>query len=141
MGKTLELSECGSCVCFTVRRAARAITQYYDRFLRPSGLRTTQFTLLAVLAQTGQITLNKAAERLGMERTTLTRNLRPLLVKRYITMSSGEDRRMRWIDITDQGLTAVSKALPYWRKAQRTISEQLPPAALKALNAVSRVST
>ena len=141
MGQKLDLSECQSCVCFAVRRAARAITQYYDRYLRPSGLRTTQFTLLALLAQTGEVSLNKAADRLGMERTTLTRNIRPLLLKSFITVSSGEDRRLRLIAITEKGLSAVRRALPYWRKAQRTVSGQVPSETMKTLAEVGRMNT
>lgn len=128
-----DLSNCDSCVCFAVRRAARTVTQYYDRCLRPSGLRATQFTLLVLLARSKGLSLNRAAERLGMERTTLTRNLRPLLAKRYVSVRSGKDRRTRVLAVTQKGADALAAALPQWRRAQRLMTERLPPAALKTL--------
>ncbi len=133
-----ELAQCESCVCFAVRRAARAVTQYYDRCLRPSGLRATQFTLLVLLARSKGLSLNRAAERLRMERTTLTRNLRPLLAKRYVRVRSGHDRRTRLLAVTQKGADAVAAALPHWRAAQRATTERLSPAAFKALAAIGR---
>ena len=113
-----ELRECGRCYCFGLRRAARAITQHYDRHLRQAGLRATQFTLLATLAQTGPMPLNRLARRLGLERTTLTRNLRPLEAKGWLTVNVEEDRRVHRVAITPAGEKAAKDALPLWRKAQ-----------------------
>src|SRR5919199_1509329 len=92
-----ELRECGNCYCFGLRRAARIVTQHYDRHLRPAGLRATQFTILATLAQTGPMPLSRLARRLGLERTTLTRNLRPLEAKGWLTVNVEEDRRVHMV--------------------------------------------
>ena len=128
-----DLRECANCACFASRRAARSITQHYDRHLRPTGLRATQFTLLTVLALGGPLPLTRAADRLGMERTTLTRNLRPLLAMGLVTSESSGDRRVRMLAITRRGLSATRSALPRWREAQASISRRLGPSMLGAL--------
>src|SRR5919106_5706929 len=94
---TSDFSECQDCVCFAVRRAARAITQHYDRELRPAGLRVTQFSVLAVLSHGEPRPVNRVASRLGMDRTTLTRNLRPLVDRGYVTVTGGDDARVRLV--------------------------------------------
>src|SRR5260370_2553582 len=67
---------CRSCACSALRRASRAVTQHYERHFRGSGLRATQFTVLATLAQTGPLSISALSSELGLERTTLSRNLR-----------------------------------------------------------------
>jgi len=129
------------CSCFAVRRAARVITQHYDSFLGSTGLRATQFTLLTVLALEGPLPLTRTADRLGMERTTLTRNLRLLLARRLVTEEVSGDRRVRMLAITRTGIAAARAALPRWREAQGSISRHLNPAALRALNSAARAAT
>jgi DNA-binding MarR family transcriptional regulator len=133
-----ELCECASCACFAVRRAARVITQHYDRSLRSSGLRATQFTLLTVLALGGPLSMRRVADRLGMERTTLTRNLRRLLTKKLVAIRHGDDRRVRTIAITAKGRRAAVAALPHWRKAQRDLGGHLTAGVLASLDVAAR---
>ena len=135
-----EFLECDDCLCFAARRAARAITQFYDRQLRETGLRSTQFTLLAFLLNAGTSSVNQAAEYLGMERTTLSRNLEPLLSAGFVRVDSGEDRRVKKIAITIKGKAAAQAALPLWQQAQRAMTARLPPAAPQTLSLASRVS-
>ena len=132
-----DLSECGACACFALRRAARGLTRFYDRQLRPGGLRATQFTLLAVLKNVGPQPLQALADLLGLERTTLTRNLQPLLARQLVTAQAGADRRVRRLSVTPAGVQAAVAALPLWRKAQRQVEKQLAPATLKSLRALS----
>ena len=134
MKPTHELAECADCSCFAVRRAARRITQHYDYHLRSSGLRTTQFTLLTVLALGGPQPLGRVADRLGTERTTLTRNLRPLIARGLVRAESGDDRRVQLLAISPKGLAAARAALPHWRTAQRSISGSLTAGTLRALD-------
>lgn len=129
-----DLRECASCSCFAVRRAARVITQLYDRQLRPTGLRATQFTLLTVLALAGPLPLSLAADRLGTERTTLTRNLRSLIARGLVTAEPGEDRRVQMLAVTPKGIAAARAALPRWREAQRSIAGHFTAPALQALD-------
>jgi DNA-binding transcriptional ArsR family regulator len=84
------------CNCFAVRAAARHVTQFYDRLLAPSGLRTTQFSILAKLARRGPLTISKLAADMVMDRTTLGRNILPLERDGLIRVaSSAADRRAR----------------------------------------------
>lgn len=133
-----EFGECGGCICFRLRRAARMITQHYDHHLRPAGLRATQFTLLATLAQTGPMPMHRLASHLGLERTTLTRNLRPLEARRWVTVGQDEDRRVRSIRITAKGRAVARSALPAWRKAQSSAVRRFGALRLGGLVADAR---
>src|SRR5262249_58169002 len=88
------------CTCFRVRQAARRVTQLYDHFLAGAGLRITQYSLLANLRQAGPLTMTELARRMAMDRTTLTRNLRPLQRHGYVAVTVGEDRRRRLLALT-----------------------------------------
>ncbi len=132
-----DFKECNECLCFAARRVSRVVTQFYDAQMRGNGLRTTQFTLLAYLILAGSAPINAAADYLGVERTTLTRNLKPLLALGYIRVESGVDRRVKLISITAAGREAAAGALPLWRKAQKAMSRRLGPAALQELAAAA----
>ncbi len=122
MPKELELCRCfeigRSCAVYNLRKAARAVTRLYDDFLRPSGLRGTQFTLLMSARMCGAVTVTKLAAMSVMDRTTLSRNLTILEKRGLIKVESGNDRRERQVSLTDEGLEALQEAIPYWEKAQ-----------------------
>lgn len=141
MKPATDLQECLSCSCFAVRRAARAITQHYDRYLRPSGLRATQFTLLVVLALEGRKPLSQVAERLGTERTTLTRNLRPLVARGLVVIGAHRDRRIQLLEASPKGVAAARKALPLWREAQGSIAGFFTPAVLRSLQGATQAAS
>ncbi len=109
------------CVGFNTRRATRLITQYYDKALASAGMRSTQYSLLNALSMMSEASMQELAFMLAMDRTTLTRNLNPLLKKGWIKVSIGSDRRSRPLKITPKGKSALENALPYWQKAQSHI--------------------
>jgi DNA-binding MarR family transcriptional regulator len=109
------------CACGNLRRASRAMTQRYDTILAPSGLTTPQFSLLAHLARLGPMTVGNLAQRMVMDRTTLTRDLTPLTREGYVTIDAGEDRRTRVAKITPAGEAALARARPLWQQAQTSI--------------------
>ncbi|HEU4955978.1 MAG TPA: MarR family winged helix-turn-helix transcriptional regulator [Gemmatimonadales bacterium] len=111
------------CACFNVRKAARALTAFYDQVMAPTGLRATQGTLLVALARAGDIPVTRLAGILGMDRTTLTRNLEPLERDRLVVIRPGEDRRVKLAGITEKGRKTLAAAIPFWREAQRQIAE------------------
>lgn len=113
------------CMCASVRRAGRALTNLYDEILAPSGLRVTQFSLLAHLARMDEATLTHLAEVRGMDRTTLTRNLSLLERDGFVTVSAGADRRTRVVRITETGRAAMERALPFWQAAQAHVAAEL----------------
>jgi DNA-binding MarR family transcriptional regulator len=112
------------CTCGNLRMAARVITQFYDDILRPSGLLITQFKLLGALAAQGPVVLSSLAEQLGLDPTTLARNLKPLTRDGLVEISVGEDRRTRMVHLTARGQEALTKALPLWEEAQARVIGQ-----------------
>ncbi len=113
---------CRNCPCAALRRASRAVTQHYERHFRGSGLRGTQFTLLAVLTQTGPMPVSGLASEAGLERTTLTRNLRLLQARGFVRVQSTDvDQRVRRVELTRAGRAAAARGLPVWRKAQQSV--------------------
>lgn len=113
------------CAHANLRKAMRVVSQAYDAALKPSGLRATQFTLLAVLAGAGEMPLTKLAETLVMERTTLTRNLKPLQAQGWLKIGKDKDERVRLVSITDAGRRAVAEATPLWRDAQTRMTKSI----------------
>ncbi len=113
------------CACFNTRKAARAVTRFYDDMLEPSGLTATQLTMLGAISISGPARISLLAELLVLDKTTLTRNLKLLETAAMVTIAAGEDRRERIVALTPQGAEAVERALPHWRAAQRRIVEHL----------------
>ena len=108
------------CVCLAVRQAARHVTQFYDQFLAPSGLRTTQFSVLAKLKRLGPMTINALASDLVMDRTTLGRNILPLEREGLIAVQTGRsDRRSKELHLTEAGAARLRTAVKGWVEAQR----------------------
>ena len=113
------------CACFSLRKAARAVTQRYDDALRPVGLRTTQFSLLALLRLAGPIPMTRLAEEAVMDRTTLARNLAVLRRDGLVRVLPGDDARVREVEITRAGVTKLEEAFPLWQRAQRSMARTL----------------
>ena len=113
------------CACNALRKATRAVTQFYDDALKPAGMRATQFSLLATVAGSETTTMSAIAEALVMDRTTLTRNLKPLVKRGLLETVEGEDRRQRRVAITEKGAQALIDAEPLWRQAQAKIAGSL----------------
>ena len=114
-----------NCTCFNLRKAARAVTQAYDKAMKPSGLRATQFALLSVVAKLGPVGIKDLAKALVMDRTTLGRNLVVLSGRGLLRIGEGDDRRYRPITITARGQEALDLALPLWEQAQTRMSDRL----------------
>ena len=124
------------CFCLASRQAARKITRLYDSYMQESGIRITQFTILSQLMLRGEMPMGRLAGILGMERTTLTRNLAVLEQQKWISIKVGDDLRARMIGITGQGRIVVRRSFPFWSKAQAHIGKLLGAdgqAALKLL--------
>ena len=128
-----ELTKLTACVCGNLRSATRAVTQLFDETFKPLGLRATQFSLLAVNELTGSITITAMADLFTMDRTTLTRNLKPLERQGLLTIEPGDDKRTREVTLTDQGRQAVADGLPLWEKAQAKMVTGLGQECLQSL--------
>ncbi len=121
VSQPLEIDECN---CFTVRKANRRITRFYDAHLEPAGLRITQFLTLAALNEVGSAAINALAERLDIERTAMGKMVgfleRDGLVK---IQPSPTDGRSRLIELTEAGRRLHDEAAPLWHEAQRHFAE------------------
>ena len=130
------------CACASLRRAARAVTQLYDDELRPAGLNTAQFTLLSALARGAPMSQGLLGRLLAIDSTTLSRTLRPLEAKRWISVEPGEDRRERRLELTGPGRAALDEATPAWERAQHRLRSRLGRRAWTTLLAdLSRVAS
>ena len=114
----IDFTACRQCACSAARRKSRELTRFYDETMRGSGVRVSQFSLLTTLIQTGPMAATRLAGFLGLERTTLTRNLRPLIRDGLVILEDDADRRVHKIAMTPKGAQAARKAFPFWRKAQ-----------------------
>src|SRR5712691_4026663 len=106
------------CVCGTLRMVSRAVTQLYDEVLRPSGLRVTQFSILAVMARMGEANLRQLEDTLAIDQTTLTRSLILLERDGVIERVPHPDGRIKATRLTPKGRRALRVARPLWAQAQ-----------------------
>ncbi len=114
-----------ACTCGELRKAARAITLLYDNAFKSSGLLSTQLGVLDAICNADSIKISDFAEKQGMDRTTLTRNLAVLERQGFIKISSGKDQRTRIVTTTQKGRNAVANAIPLWNDVQRTVKQQM----------------
>lgn len=113
------------CSCALLRGLTRRVTQTYDQALRPAGLRVTQYMVLANVDRESGRSVTDLAARLEMDRTTLTRNLRPLEAAGWLRIVAGPDRRSRSVVMTAAGREVLAAARPLWREAEDTFREAL----------------
>lgn len=112
------------CTCFLLRRTARLVSRFYDQHLAALGLKTTQFSLLSTL-ELGPAPITELAHRLGLERTSLTRNLKPLVADGSIELRQGEDARERIPELTPLGRRRLHQARAAWLTAQQEVDAAL----------------
>jgi DNA-binding MarR family transcriptional regulator len=125
MAKERDLSAMENCVCFNLRWVTRAVTRYFDAELRRHGMRPTQTPILAALTAKPVWRMEELSSWLGMERTTLVRNLRPLEREGLLEIAgAGRGSRVR-VSISAKGKRELDKAKPAWRAAQETVVKTL----------------
>jgi DNA-binding MarR family transcriptional regulator len=105
--------------------AARAVTRLYDDTLRSVGLRATQLAVLVAVGGDNVVSITALAKFMGMDRSTLTRNLTPLERDGFIRVGNEGWRRSRTVEITKKGRSRLREALPLWEKAQETLRRKL----------------
>src|SRR4051794_23466386 len=118
MSKQLDMSAAKNCVCFNLRRATRLVTQFYDAEMRRHGIRPTQGTILASLQAKDSWNMAELSDWLGMERTTLVRNLRPLQRDGLVQAVGGGRGNRVELTITAKGRKQIEKLTPAWKCAQ-----------------------
>ena len=133
------------CPAFNIRAASRIITQIFDDTLKPSGLQITQFAVLVGVHIMDTPSINTLAKGLVMDRSTLTRGLKPLENEGFIKIISGEDKRTRFVKLTAKGKSTMDRTLPYWEKARKIVAkefgEQNLGGLIKDLESVREIKT
>jgi len=124
------------CTHLRVRKLSRAISRLYDAEMAGIGLRMTQFSLLACVERLGPVSPSALAEAMTMDASTLTRNLRPLLARRWAAQESGQDARQRIVTLTELGAATLLSARGRWRRAQKHVRAVLGDADLTTLNSL-----
>ncbi|NWG53259.1 MAG: winged helix-turn-helix transcriptional regulator [Hydrogenophilaceae bacterium] len=123
------------CLCQALRRAARKITRDYEAAYRSVGLTAGQFSILAALSGDAPKRLGEIAAALGLDRTTLTRDLKPLKRRGLIEETTTADARVRALSLSKQGRALFRTAAPLWRAAQAAAKKRLAPLEIEALKA------
>jgi DNA-binding MarR family transcriptional regulator len=115
------------CTCFRLRKLSRLVTQRYDRALTPLGLNLNQYSILRRAAREPR-PIGDLARELGMDRTTLSRDIRPLAAAGWIELVTGAaDARQRCIRVTPAGAALLEDAQPRWRQVQDAVDALLGP--------------
>ena len=137
MPKELDLSAMENCVCFNLRWVTRKMTQFFDAEMRRHGIRPTQGTILASLKAKNSWNMAELSDWLGMERTTLVRNLRPLERDGFVKVAGGGRGNLVELTITTKGRKQIEKLTPAWESAQsaavKTLGEKRWSAVLSDL--------
>jgi DNA-binding MarR family transcriptional regulator len=132
-----EWTNPAGCNCLALRQAARHVSQFYDQFLSASGLRATQYSILARLQRKGPMSINALAAELVMDRTTLGRNILPLQRDGLISVRPGRiDRRSKELQLTKAGAARFRAASEGWRQAQGRFEAAFGGKRAKALRAL-----
>jgi DNA-binding MarR family transcriptional regulator len=125
-----------ACLCNALRQASRAVSRLYDEELRSVGLRTTQYSLLRVVARAGQVRQGDLSGLASLDETTLTRNLRPLVDAGWVAVRRGADRREKLVTLTEAGTAKLAEARPAWERAQARVQALLPEGTWRGLMAL-----
>jgi DNA-binding MarR family transcriptional regulator len=125
MPKELDFSVTENCVCFNLRWVTRVMTNFFDAELRRHGIRATQSAILLAVKGRESWTMAELSEALGMERTTLVRNLQPLQRDGLVTADGGGRGGRVELAITSKGRKQIEKVMPAWRAAQSTAVKTL----------------
>lgn len=117
-----DVTDVTACTCFNLRKASRAMTQLYDAALKPAGIRATQFNVLAALDILGDVPQSELAVALVMDRTTLIRNLSPLIANGFVTATRARGNGPKIISLTKAGEQVFQQAKPLWEDVQERIA-------------------
>jgi len=130
-----------NCALNKLRQTSRMVTKIYAQYLQPSGLTPTQFSLMTALSLLDSATMKRLADLMMMDRTTLTRNLKPLERDGLIRTFAGQDRRLKNIALTDKGRNVLDEAFPLWEKAQTYLASVLGAEQWEALHTSLEAAT
>lgn len=110
------------CVCANLRKKTRLVTQFYDKLLQPTGLKVTQYSMLANIDLQQAVSISRLGEILLLDQTTITRNINLLKRNGYVDLTRDpQDARAKVITLTDKGVEKLNEAAPIWQDVQERI--------------------
>jgi DNA-binding MarR family transcriptional regulator len=124
------------CTNFKLRQLGRVVTRHYDAYMAATDLKTTQYSLLSQVVQLGPIRPSDLAQRMGIDASTLTRNLQPLVAQGWLQQGPGHDARSRLIEVTAEGRVKQAEARRAWKQAQLSLNARLGERSVASLHAV-----
>jgi DNA-binding MarR family transcriptional regulator len=124
------------CTNLKLRQLSRLVSRHYDAFVAPTGLKSTQYSLLSHVSLAGPIRPSDLAQRMRIDASTLTRNLQPLIAQGWLTLGPGEDARSRLVAVTDSGREKRAEGQRAWKQAQVALNERLGEARIVALHSI-----
>jgi DNA-binding MarR family transcriptional regulator len=124
------------CTNLKLRQLDRVVTRHYDAYLSATGIKNTQYSLLSHVAALGPIRPSDLAQRMGLDASTLTRNLQPLVSQGWLRMGPGDDGRSRLIEATEEGHAKRSEAKREWKRAQLALNARLGAEQVTALHSL-----
>jgi DNA-binding MarR family transcriptional regulator len=124
------------CSSQKLRQLSRRVSQHFDHIVAPSGLKTTQYSLLSNIVRLGPVRPGELADRLEMDASTLTRNLQPLVTQGWVVIGPGDDGRSRFVSATPAGRDKRTAAQREWKKAQLAFNARVGEDAVVRLHAV-----
>jgi DNA-binding MarR family transcriptional regulator len=124
------------CTNLKLRQLDRVVTRHYDAYLSAAGLKNTQYSLLSHVAALGPIRPSDLAQRMGLDASTLTRNVQPLVSQGWLRLGPGDDARSRLVEVTKEGLAKRSEAKREWKRAQLALNAQLGAERVAALHSL-----
>jgi DNA-binding MarR family transcriptional regulator len=122
------------CTNLKLRQLDRVVTRHYDAYLSATGIKNTQYSLLSHVAAFGPIRPSDLARRMGLDASTLTRNLQPLVSQGWLRLGPGDDARSRRIEATKVGHAKRAEAKREWKRAQLALNARLGPEQVAALH-------
>lgn len=125
MKRKIYTKQASACHCMNLRRSSLAISQVYDEFLTPSGLKISQYSLIKQIKRLGPVSVSNLALEIGKDRTTVVRNLKPLEERDLIIDTAAQHTRDRQLEVTDRGIESLEQAEPLWLEAQNFIEKYL----------------
>ena len=131
-----ELVKPRGCTNLKLRQLDRVVTRHYDAYIAAAGLKNTQYALLSHVVLLGPIRPSDLAQRMGLDASTLTRNLQPLVAQGWLRQGPGEDARSRLVEATQAGRTKRVEAQRAWKQAQLALNERLGVKRVAALHAL-----
>ena len=129
----MVLQKTNNCYCLQTRQAASAIKNYYDNFLSPSGVTVRQFSLLLNISKLSSCSIRELADATSLDRSTLTRSIKPLVKSGYIFDSKSVNERNSKLSLTEKGINTLNYAAKLWAEAQKSLEDKFGKKGIKQL--------